>query len=319
MTSNLPAPAAQDPDHCEVCGQDLGFFEHQESRKLGYQVCHSFHCRQIMCQKADMPAALFKFRLETAKNNLRIARQQAIARAEFIKKTSAKELREHKKAFNLMLQNNPGISKTETQWIVIPSGLTNPQAPSQERIENYRKHLQDIVEQADKFTHASQITFDTYHEKRSKTLLVDQTLQQNPNLKSFSDSLCSQCKGGCCSQGRNHAYLSLYTLRCYMDQNPQYSKTEVIDKYISSIKTETIQHSCINHTAAGCALPRNMRSDICNGFYCDPVKSFHKKMAGSQELAPVVVIQRCATYWNRLDPDVDNKIIGVTLINTETH
>ncbi len=37
-----------------------------------------------------------------------------------------------------------------------------------------------------------------------------------------------------------------------------------------------MEGSCILHGPAGCALPREMRADICNQFYCAGLKEFQK-------------------------------------------
>ena len=38
--------------------------------------------------------------------------------------------------------------------------------------------------------------------------------------------------------------------------------------YLGKLGGTTYRGSCIYHGAAGCELPREMRSDTCNGFYC---------------------------------------------------
>jgi len=38
---------------------------------------------------------------------------------------------------------------------------------------------------------------------------------------------------------------------------------------------KTYPLSCINHTEIGCALPREMRLEMCNEFYCSTIKEFN--------------------------------------------
>lgn len=127
------------------------------------------------------------------------------------------------------------------------------------------------------------------------------------------------CKGGCCASGKEHAYLSVFSIRRYMDDSPGQSTAEIIDLYLSKVSSETIKNSCINHTSTGCALPRHLRSDICNGYYCNSLKSYQEKMAGRENSIAVLAIQRSSTYWNRFEPEVHNEIIGVALIETEAN
>ena len=102
-----------------------------------------------------------------------------------------------------------------------------------------------------------------------------------------------------------------------MDKHPEISTEDLLNAYLSWISAATVEDSCINQTASGCALPRELRSDICNGFYCDPVKLYQKKLSGKNELGVVLAIQRSSTYWNRFDLGVNNEIVQTALIQED--
>jgi len=43
----------------------------------------------------------------------------------------------------------------------------------------------------------------------------------------------------------------------------------------SEFLKKLITYFCINHTEIGCALSREMRSEMCNEFYCSTIKEFN--------------------------------------------
>src|SRR5206468_7485578 len=87
-------------------------------------------------------------------------------------------------------------------------------------------------------------------------------------------SACARCQGHCCGKGGLHAfaYLSVDTLRRFMDDNPTLHPDEVLAAYLDHIGRATYQDSCVFHGPQGCTLSREMRADICNTFFCPGLK-----------------------------------------------
>lgn len=79
---------------------------------------------------------------------------------------------------------------------------------------------------------------------------------------------CAVCRGHCCSQGRGHAFIHVDTILGYMNRNPDQRPRDVLEAYVSRIGRRTYEDSCVYHTEAGCNLPREMRSKVCNGYLC---------------------------------------------------
>ena len=75
--------------------------------------------------------------------------------------------------------------------------------------------------------------------------------------------------------------------------------------------------ACINQTELGCSLPRHMRSDVCNGYYCEPVQSFlnRESQEDTDKQTMVLAVKWSNTNWNQFDHSFDNKIVKVALIN----
>jgi len=54
-----------------------------------------------------------------------------------------------------------------------------------------------------------------------------------------------------------------------MDRDPRTDPGELFDYYISMLPERTYSGSCVFHGERGCALPREMRSGLCNDFCCE--------------------------------------------------
>ena len=79
--------------------------------------------------------------------------------------------------------------------------------------------------------------------------------------------LCEACEGACCFRGETHAFLELDTIRRTMDSFGLPLR-DVPDAYEARLPDVSAEESCVFHTAAGCALPREMRARLCNTFEC---------------------------------------------------
>src|SRR5579862_7487974 len=80
----------------------------------------------------------------------------------------------------------------------------------------------------------------------------------------LSRAACASCRGLCCRHGEPHAFLRPATLRRYFRQHPEETPAQALRAYLNFIPAESASGSCIYHGRQGCALPRAMRSDVCN-------------------------------------------------------
>ena len=103
-----------------------------------------------------------------------------------------------------------------------------------------------------------------------------------------------------------------------MDANPEYSEQDILDSYLCSLSSATIDGACINQTATGCSLSTDMRSDICNSYYCDSLKHYQNKLLDKPEPGIVLLIQRAGSNWKRFEYRDYREIVKVALLNEET-
>ncbi len=88
---------------------------------------------------------------------------------------------------------------------------------------------------------------------------------------------CASCKGHCCRNGGDHAYIKPDTIRRYLAEHPGQRPRQVLDAYLSRLGNRTYEKSCIFHGTDGCALPRELRSDTCNRHFCDGLRAFQRQ------------------------------------------
>lgn len=99
-----------------------------------------------------------------------------------------------------------------------------------------------------------------------------------PELTALMGQACGQCRGQCCTSGGDRAYLSADTMRRFMGDHPELTPDAVLDAYLARVPAHCYRHSCVYHRPGGCNLPREMRSDVCNRFYCGGLSEFRRSL-----------------------------------------
>jgi hypothetical protein len=94
---------------------------------------------------------------------------------------------------------------------------------------------------------------------------------------------CATCRGACCSEGGDTAYLTVETIQRYRRSHPTATPIEVLRAYSSCLGQLSYQDSCLCHGAQGCTLPRELRSDVCNHFRCEELCEFEEMVECSRE------------------------------------
>jgi len=315
MSNSSASAYFKNPLKCEVCDNLINPADSLLIKDTDYTVCRSFDCNRVMDKKSAMTPLMFKSHLEFNRGLINKNREKNIATKKHIEHITAKEKYENQLHLKNTLISNPHLSADDIYILTIPCGGSQSLSCEAERIKNYTNHLKSIINDAQGYVDASEVTYDEHHDAYSKRRVVDNKFAEKPQLKNISDHLCTMCKGGCCASGKEHAYLSVFSMRRYMDNNPDLTAEDILNLYISHITTESVHNSCINQTTSGCALPRELRSDICNGYYCDPLKTYHKNMMSIDSAKTVLAIQRSYTYWDRFKLDISNEVINVALVD----
>jgi hypothetical protein len=97
---------------------------------------------------------------------------------------------------------------------------------------------------------------------------------------------CSLCKGWCCRNGDDDAFLDDLTLARVRLARPDMDERSVLRLYLDLVPPVAYRDSCIFHGKRGCTLDRSLRADICNSYYCGGLGTYMKTGAA----VPVKVI-----------------------------
>jgi hypothetical protein len=75
---------------------------------------------------------------------------------------------------------------------------------------------------------------------------------------------CSLCKGWCCRNGEDHAFLDEGTMARVSRARLALDVPAVLRRYVERVPEAGYEDSCIFHGKQGCTLDRQLRSDVCN-------------------------------------------------------
>jgi len=109
--------------------------------------------------------------------------------------------------------------------------------------------------------------------------------------------ICAQCRGHCCREGGDHGYLTAQTMARVRSLPPE--GTSVLDHYMSFVPSRSYKDSCIFHTARGCALDRELRSDTCIRYLCRPLRDVGKN-SGDFIDRPSILVFEVERRWQRV-------------------
>jgi hypothetical protein len=102
-----------------------------------------------------------------------------------------------------------------------------------------------------------------------------------------AQTACSLCRGWCCRNGDDTAFLDRQTLARVRRARPGMTAGAILELYRERVPQAGYSRSCIFHGTDGCTLDRALRSDVCNSYFCG---GLHSYLRSEDRRAPVVVI-----------------------------
>lgn len=90
---------------------------------------------------------------------------------------------------------------------------------------------------------------------------------------------CATCAGFCCRLGAEHAFLDADAIRRYVQRTGTTGVGAITRAFLRHLPAVSYRSSCVYHAATGCSLPREMRAEICNRFYCGPLREHWPALA----------------------------------------
>lgn len=307
-----------------------------------YHCCGNFECRNILAKTTSMSAPQFANYLNFQSATIVAREANAKLAAERLEEQLREEDEENQAAYHHYLQNNKSLSAISHPLLVIPSSSAPLATLTDERKKNFTELLESLLAEATK----ADFEYNEDHKTNEQKCLANNAyLEASAALSSINNKACGLCKGGCCTQGYDHAYLTAATFYRFMQLEPSLSPTMIMQEYLGRLPEESIAGSCLFHTQTGCALTREMRSDVCNGYLCNNLKSFNRQFSGEatedeanklagttaedknkvetqatsshHPIKGVVVISRALDNWRNKNHSGNNQIIRTIAIEPD--
>lgn len=89
---------------------------------------------------------------------------------------------------------------------------------------------------------------------------------------------CAACRGHCCRNGGDHAFLGATTLGQVWSEAPELSREALVARYLHAVPERSFEGSCIFHAEAGCSLPKPMRSQLCRDYQCGSLRQLSRSI-----------------------------------------
>jgi len=123
-----------------------------------------------------------------------------------------------------------------------------------------------------------------------------------PDDTPLAPALCTFCGGRCCRYGAGtHGFVTTELLRRWLERHPQAMPADAAAAYRQALPRQHVEASCPYHGRHGCTLPQAMRSDICNRYACDALRTLQDHpehatvvaaMDRAEALGPVARLRR---------------------------
>ncbi len=286
---------------CVVCGAALPHQIALASKTPDpWPCCAQVACKMVLAKRPIMGDVLFKNYLE---RYARQVRAQAVHNA-LMQQYSSGKSEENQHAWGLLhaslaQETNPGLIRQ----VQLPSGPRQLLKLSRLRRKRYRAHLRKKIAMA----------FSAI-ESASQAVPATPTAALAPIESRLPGHLCAACGGGCCTLGGDHAYLTVATLQRFIIQHPEMQPEQVVNAYTARLAKYTMHGSCINHTAKGCSLSKEMRSGICNNYCCSELTALEDNLRSPQPVQTILVLRRKQDNWRCADPVLDNPIVALAVL-----
>jgi hypothetical protein len=163
--------------------------------------------------------------------------------------------------------------------VAIPINMRHIRHLPEKRRRTFCDRLKQLFDQA-----VAEPCSSTHLTDNSTKQMKCDTQMQSIELHSILIKACAICKGSCCKNGGEHAYIKVDTFLCYMHQHPELQQHQVLEEYLSFLPKKTYEDSCVYHAEFGCSLPRHMRSECCNLFACHGLGDIEEYAIGTKSI-----------------------------------
>jgi hypothetical protein len=166
----------------------------------------------------------------------------------------------------MKVQRDFGAEEDDSQPIIVPRNDKALVTMAPERVRRLREHL---IEALREMQAAKPWARSASPKLQEPTAFVARV----------AETACSLCKGWCCRNGGDDAFLDDETLARVRLARPDMTERAVLRLYLARVPAVAYRDSCIFHGKLGCMLDRSLRADVCNSYYCGGLGAYVKTSA----------------------------------------
>jgi hypothetical protein len=162
--------------------------------------------------------------------------------------------------------------------VTVPLQDSPLEPPQRDRIRKLRRHLVEAMR-------------DLREANRPERLIQRPAPEPTGFAAEVVRTGCATCRGFCCKGGGEHAYIDERTMARVRRDRPDLDARAVIRCYVDAVAPLSYRGSCLFHGRHGCTLPRALRAELCNSYYCGGLQDFLRR---DPQPAEVVIV----AAWN---------------------
>ena len=173
---------------------------------------------------------------------------------------------------------------------ILPFNADRPAALAQERRDAFEAHLRSNITRA-----REQLAAGVVPAPPTVSVRLPNDVRSDAELEAEQKLLgagCAACRGQCCHLGGNHAFNEVNTMMLYLQRFPTHDDETIVSRYLSYLAPRTMSRGCVYQEAGGCSLPRDLRSDVCNRFYCASIRVLRNQFAAGEPVRAYFLHQR---------------------------
>ena len=171
-------------------------------------------------------------------------------------------------------QNFNGAAEDDSLPVMVPRNDRATVSVSPERVRRLHEHLVEAWRALHKTKNPEHPASPPHPEPQGFAARV-------------AHAACSLCKGWCCRNGKDHAFLDEATMARVHRAGLAPDVRAVLRLYLERVPEVGYEDSCIFHGKQGCTLDRSLRSDVCNKYFCDGLESY---LTGGDVVTPTMII-----------------------------
>jgi hypothetical protein len=158
------------------------------------------------------------------------------------------------------------VDDDEILPVMVPRSDKALVAITPERVRRLREHIIEVLRELRTAKHSERFASSVRPEPAGFAARV-------------ARAACSLCKGWCCRNGDDDAFLDDRTLARVRIAKPEVDERAVLRLYLERVPAAVYKDSCIFHGKRGCTLDRSLRADVCNSYFCGGLGAYMKTRA----------------------------------------